>query len=417
MTTLLSQIVSNFSTSLSAKVAASDETATIVNYTDDDGVTLPAGKYYFTIDGDNAQREHIYCTLSTSTLSSIKSVSVQGVQTTGFAREHRVGASVTLTDHAIIREMVNLLSGEVGLNASSPLSYDADPTLTDDKNLATKKYADGLNATAVHLTGDESVAGVKTFTSIPVLPASNPTTDNQAVRKAYADGLAISGSPDATIAIKGIGRYATAAEIIAGSEVSATDGTPLNVNPKYLKDAGFAPYSTITADTLIPMPNAIVNYATTTYATIDTSTNTVLHLGQIVVPFQITVNKIETAGATVGGTGAVKIVIYSEDGGTLLLEQAATIANGGMTVTTLSAPLLLSAGIYYLGILGLTGGTVSSIYTWATLGDGTNWLNTSTGKPVMSGTLTVTADTVPATIDPTAITGTINNTLMVRLDN
>jgi len=40
---------------------------------------------------------------------------------------------------------------------------------------------------AVLLTGAQTVAGVKTFTSIPVLPASDPTTDNQAVRKAYAD--------------------------------------------------------------------------------------------------------------------------------------------------------------------------------------------------------------------------------------
>ena len=41
----------------------------------------------------------------------------------------------------------------------------------------------------VHDTGNESVGGIKTFTSIPVLPASDPTTDNQAVRKSYVDGL------------------------------------------------------------------------------------------------------------------------------------------------------------------------------------------------------------------------------------
>jgi len=42
----------------------------------------------------------------------------------------------------------------------------------------------------VHNSGDETVAGIKTFTSIPVLPSSNPTTDNQAVRKAYVDSYA-----------------------------------------------------------------------------------------------------------------------------------------------------------------------------------------------------------------------------------
>ena len=55
-----------------------------------------------------------------------------------------------------------------------------------------KGFAD---ATYVGLTGDETIAGVKTFSSIPVLPATNPTLANQAVRKGYADAayLSISG--------------------------------------------------------------------------------------------------------------------------------------------------------------------------------------------------------------------------------
>lgn len=45
------------------------------------------------------------------------------------------------------------------------------------------------DTTKVGLSGNETIADIKTFSSIPVLPASDPTTDNQAVRKAYADGL------------------------------------------------------------------------------------------------------------------------------------------------------------------------------------------------------------------------------------
>ncbi|MEW6658160.1 MAG: tail fiber domain-containing protein [Thermodesulfobacteriota bacterium] len=36
-------------------------------------------------------------------------------------------------------------------------------------------------------SGDQSIDGVKTFTTIPIGPASNPTTDNQLARKAYVD--------------------------------------------------------------------------------------------------------------------------------------------------------------------------------------------------------------------------------------
>ncbi len=40
-------------------------------------------------------------------------------------------------------------------------------------------------------TGAQTFAGVKTFSSIPVGPASNPTTANQLVRKAYVDAFAL----------------------------------------------------------------------------------------------------------------------------------------------------------------------------------------------------------------------------------
>ena len=39
----------------------------------------------------------------------------------------------------------------------------------------------------VDLSSAQTVGGIKTFTSIPILPASDPTLDNQAVRKAYID--------------------------------------------------------------------------------------------------------------------------------------------------------------------------------------------------------------------------------------
>jgi len=47
----------------------------------------------------------------------------------------------------------------------------------------------------VQTSGNQTVGGVKTFSSIPVLPATDPTLANQAVRKGYADAayLSISG--------------------------------------------------------------------------------------------------------------------------------------------------------------------------------------------------------------------------------
>jgi hypothetical protein len=58
---------------------------------------------------------------------------------------------------------------------------------TTDNQASRKKYIDDLDTANVKLTGNQSVAGIKTFGSIPVLPATNPTTDNQATRKGYVD--------------------------------------------------------------------------------------------------------------------------------------------------------------------------------------------------------------------------------------
>lgn len=56
----------------------------------------------------------------------------------------------------------------------------------------------GLDADVVHDTGDETIAGVKTFSSIPVLPGSDPTSDNEAARKAYVDSVAFTPSARVT---------------------------------------------------------------------------------------------------------------------------------------------------------------------------------------------------------------------------
>jgi hypothetical protein len=48
--------------------------------------------------------------------------------------------------------------------------------------LPTNRYG-----SAVLLSGAQTIGGTKTFSDIPILPASNPTADNEAARKAYTD--------------------------------------------------------------------------------------------------------------------------------------------------------------------------------------------------------------------------------------
>jgi len=62
------------------------------------------------------------------------------------------------------------------------------PTMgTTSTAVANKAYAD----TKVSLTGNQSIAGVKSFAAFPTVPvATDPTADNQVVSKKYADSLA-----------------------------------------------------------------------------------------------------------------------------------------------------------------------------------------------------------------------------------
>ncbi len=142
MALTLGTIIADFETQLATQIDVSGTTATLQSATDDDGVALPTGLYFLAIDKDNSQKEFFSCTLTGTSLTNIKSISRQGVETTGAVRKHRVGASVTLTDFANIKILGDLLTGALKISPTTPLAYSSQPTLNNDDQLATKKYVD-----------------------------------------------------------------------------------------------------------------------------------------------------------------------------------------------------------------------------------------------------------------------------------
>lgn len=188
MATKLAKIIADFRTSLATKISIGGTTATLQSATDDDSVALPAGKYYFTCDGDNTQKEYFLCDLSGTSLTNLVSVSRQGAQTSGAVREHRVGASMIITNFAHIKYINDLLDGTTKLNASTPLEYDASASITLNNQLATKEYADSL-----------------TF----------------------------AGAPNATTTQKGIQELSTATQYLNGDAIGET-GAALSVTPDIL---------------------------------------------------------------------------------------------------------------------------------------------------------------------------------------
>ena len=122
---------------------------------------------------------------------------------------------------------------------------------------------DGLHSSSfVQTSGNQTVAGIKTFSSIPVLPASNPTTANQAVRKGYADALVPSsatlytatlvgwsGTPNQAMKYVRIGKLMILTIYISGTSntTTATATLPSGITAMALGYSQYAPMRVMNA--------------------------------------------------------------------------------------------------------------------------------------------------------------------------
>lgn len=113
------------------------------------------------------------------------------------------------------------------------------PTPTANASAATKLYVDnGLAAKAadnavVHLTGAETVAGVKTFSSLPIIPLT-PTANGEAASKKYVDDAdALKANDSAVVKLTG-------AQTVAG--VKTFSSSPVVPTPSGGTDAANKSY-------------------------------------------------------------------------------------------------------------------------------------------------------------------------------
>ena len=154
------RVVADFESQLATAIAPAGTTFDISSVLDDDGVALPNGSYCFTIDNGSSVKEYLIGDLVGSTVSSVKSVSRQGVATTGAARAHRVGASCIITDFVAIKRVADILAGLDTLDGSSPLAYDTTPSLSDGKQLATVAYVLSVVTGGTVNFSSQTIAGV-----------------------------------------------------------------------------------------------------------------------------------------------------------------------------------------------------------------------------------------------------------------
>lgn len=133
-------VVADVELQLSTAISVGATSFSVASANDDDGNALPAGKYCFTIDNGKSNKEYLIGQLNGLNVTSVVSVSRQGVESAGASEKHRIGSSCIITDFATIQRVADTLRGVVALNGATPIVYDAEPTLADRKELATVGY-------------------------------------------------------------------------------------------------------------------------------------------------------------------------------------------------------------------------------------------------------------------------------------
>lgn len=220
MATKLSKIAADFVTQLAATMAVGATSGTLQSVTDDDGNALSNGVYYFTIDGNNSNKEYIQATITGTAMASVKHVTRQGTLSAGTTLQHRAGATVEITDFAVIKMMLNLLDGTDDLDATNPIQYDAEPILTP---------------------GSNEIATVK-----------------------YVDEVSIAGASNASTVLQGLVEAPTQAEVDAGTGTGGT-GAKLFVSPDLVRGKAINDYAADSVGTdsyAITITPAITAYAT-----------------------------------------------------------------------------------------------------------------------------------------------------------
>ena len=118
----------------------------------------------------------------------------------------------------------------------------------------------------VDIDSNQTVAGIKTFSSFPITPSSAPTTDYMVANKKYVDDTTLVGAPNASTTVKGIVEGATTAESRAGTDTGGT-GAMTFVSPSdiakniqhqsYSYGANNGSATNVYAITVTPAPEAI----------------------------------------------------------------------------------------------------------------------------------------------------------------
>ena len=206
------KIIADFESQLSAAISINDTSFTLSSATDDDGVALPAGLYYFTLDNGSTNKEYLAGTLSGTSVTGVLNVTRQGTETSGALKAHRVGATVIITDFNTYKKYMD----EISL-VSAP---DADTT--------TKGVLEASTLIEIRARTASGGSGAK-LAATPDVLVDLPTEDEKAAL------VGTSGTPSTSnkfVTADDAANDGTSAKIIRANGVALPSGLIGGVNKK-----------------------------------------------------------------------------------------------------------------------------------------------------------------------------------------
>jgi len=317
------------------------------------------------------------------------------------ALEAKVGAnsSAVTTSHDYKLGEVVSTDKAVGKSATQTLS---------NKTLTTPKIVTGGSITDEN--GNKQIEFVTTASAVNDVKITNSATGNApAVESAGSDS-----NIDLTVKGKGTGKVKLGT---AGLKFPNADGSANQViKTDGAGQLGWAsPSAGVSTTTMLPKSSLGV----TSYTNIGHSTNTELYFGMIDVTESMTIAKVTFWVNSYTASGTTKFALYSQDGQTKHFEfTSATVSSGGQQITTtLGTPYAITPGKYYLATCSV-GSSNYEIFTQDPSSALHSNMNFTTGEYYYTGIKTITAGTIPSTIDPTAsVTSSRFGTAVVRFEN
>lgn len=144
-------VIADFETQLSSAINAGSTSFTISSATDDDGNSLAAGKYCFTVNNGSSNKQYLMGQLNGTTVTSVVHIDRRGNETSGSEYAARAGSPVIISDFATIQRVADILRGQETLDSDNPIYYDGEPTLSNREELATVAYVlDNVNGGTVN---------------------------------------------------------------------------------------------------------------------------------------------------------------------------------------------------------------------------------------------------------------------------